>query len=78
MPIAAGRPEETIMGKEDIAAGRIKQRRGKANDIVGAVTGNTGRQLKGKVQKAAGKVQAKLGGAGRVKAKTTTRTRVKV
>lgn len=64
------------MGKEDIAAGRIKQRRGKANDIAGAVTGNSGRQLKGKVQKAVGKVQAKLGGARRARTVRTTRTKV--
>ena len=60
------------MGKEDIAAGRIKQRRGKINDIAGAVTGDSSRQLKGKVQKVVGKVQAKLGGA---KAARTTRAR---
>ena len=56
------------MGKEDISAGRAKQRRGMVNDIAGAVTGNTGRQLKGKVQKIVGKVQAKLGGARRTQA----------
>lgn len=55
------------MGKEDISAGRTKQRRGKVNDIAGAVTGNSGRQLKGKVQKVVGKVQAKLGGARRTR-----------
>jgi uncharacterized protein YjbJ (UPF0337 family) len=49
------------MGREDIAAGKVKQARGKANDIIGAVTGNTGRQIKGKIQKAAGKVQEKIG-----------------
>jgi len=57
------------MGKEDIAAGRAKQRRGKINDIAGAVSGSTGRQLKGKVQKVAGKIQTKLGGAGRTRAR---------
>ncbi len=55
------------MGKEDIAAGRVKQRRGKVNDIAGAVTGDSSRQLKGKVQKVVGKVQAKLGGARRTR-----------
>ena len=49
------------MGKEDVAAGRIKQVKGKANDIAGAVKGDTAQQLKGKVQKTAGKVQSKLG-----------------
>ena len=35
------------MAREDIAAGKVKQIKGKANDIAGAVTGNTGRQIKG-------------------------------
>lgn len=51
------------MGREDIAAGRVKQVRGKANDIAGAVTGNTVRQFKGKAQLAAGKVQEAMGRA---------------
>ena len=49
------------MGKEDVVAGKVKQAKGKANDIVGAVKGDTGQQIKGKVQKAVGKVQDKLG-----------------
>jgi uncharacterized protein YjbJ (UPF0337 family) len=49
------------MGREDIGAGRAKQARGKANDIAGAITGRPGQQLKGKIQKAAGKLQTKLG-----------------
>ena len=49
------------MGKEDIAAGKAKQIKGKANDIVGAVKGDTAQQIKGKVQKAIGKAQEKLG-----------------
>jgi uncharacterized protein YjbJ (UPF0337 family) len=49
------------MGREDVTAGKIKQVKGKANDIAGAVTGNTGRQIKGKVQKAVGKIQENLG-----------------
>jgi uncharacterized protein YjbJ (UPF0337 family) len=53
------------MGREDIAAGKIKQARGKANDIIGAATGNTARQIKGKLQNAAGKVQEKIGKASR-------------
>ena len=51
------------MGKEDVAAGRTKQVKGKANDVIGAVKGDSSQQAKGKVQKAVGKVQAKLGGA---------------
>lgn len=53
------------MGREDIAAGKGKQIKGKANDVMGAVKGDTGQQIKGKVQKAAGKVQEKLGKATR-------------
>lgn len=49
------------MGREDIAAGRVKQAKGKANDVIGAITGNTGRQVKGKLQKAVGKVQEAIG-----------------
>jgi uncharacterized protein YjbJ (UPF0337 family) len=49
------------MGKEDIAAGQAKQIRGKANDVVGAVKGDTAQQIKGKAQQAVGKVQEKLG-----------------
>ena len=51
------------MGKEDVAAGRAKQVKGKVNDVVGAIKGDSSQQAKGKVQKAVGKVQAKLGGA---------------
>jgi len=51
------------MGREDIAAGQAKQIKGKANDVAGAVKGDTAQQVKGKVQKAAGKVQEKLGRA---------------
>ncbi len=51
------------MGREDIAAGKVKQLKGKANDIAGAVKGDTAQQIKGKVQKAVGKVQEKMGKA---------------
>jgi uncharacterized protein YjbJ (UPF0337 family) len=53
------------MGKEDVAAGKAKQVKGKLNDVVGAVKGDTSQQIKGKVQKAVGKVQEKLGRADR-------------
>ena len=49
------------MGREDIAAGRVKRAKGKANDVIGAITGNTARQVKGKLQKAVGKVQEAVG-----------------
>ena len=49
------------MGREDVAAGKAKQVKGKVNDVVGAARGDSGQQLKGKVQKGVGKVQASLG-----------------
>lgn len=49
------------MGREDVVAGKIKQAKGKANDIAGAVTGNTARQIKGKLQKAVGRAQESAG-----------------
>jgi uncharacterized protein YjbJ (UPF0337 family) len=51
------------MGREDIAAGKAKQVRGKLNDVAGAVKGDTKQQIKGKVQKMAGKVQERIGKA---------------
>ena len=53
------------MGTEDRAAGKMKQLKGKANDVVGAVKGDSSQQAKGKIQKAVGKVQEKLGKASR-------------
>jgi uncharacterized protein YjbJ (UPF0337 family) len=52
---------EVIMAREDIAAGKTKQLRGKLNDIVGAAKDDPARQIKGKAQKAVGKVQEKIG-----------------
>ena len=49
------------MGREDIAAGKAKQVKGKLNDVVGAVKGDTSQQVKGKIQKGVGKVQEALG-----------------
>ncbi len=49
------------MGREDVAAGRAKQGKGKINDVVGAVKGDSSQQAKGKIQKVVGKVQEKLG-----------------
>jgi uncharacterized protein YjbJ (UPF0337 family) len=51
------------MGQEDVAAGKVKQLKGKANDIAGAVSGNTAQQIKGKAQKVVGKIQEGLGKA---------------
>ena len=53
------------MGKEDVAAGKAKQVKGKVNDVVGAVKGDTSQQIKGKVQKAVVMAQEKLGRADR-------------
>ena len=49
------------MASEDIAAGRIKQVKGKINDIVGAAKGDTTQQIKGKIQKGVGKAQEAFG-----------------
>ncbi|MGH7213997.1 MAG: CsbD family protein [Tepidisphaeraceae bacterium] len=49
------------MGREDVAAGKAKQVKGKMNDVIGAARGNSAQQLKGKIQKGVGKVQEKLG-----------------
>ncbi len=51
------------MGREDIAAGKAKQVKGKVNDVVGAARGKTSQQIKGKAQKVAGKVQEAFGKA---------------
>lgn len=52
------------MGKEDVAAGKTKQLKGKANDVIGAIKGDSGQQIKGKIQKAVGKVQEAVGKSG--------------
>lgn len=51
------------MANEDIAAGKVKQLKGKANDVIGAAKGDTAQQIKGKIQKGVGKVQESLGKA---------------
>ena len=40
---------------------KIKQAKGKYNDVMGAAKGDTSQQMKGKMQKAVGKAQEKLG-----------------
>ena len=49
------------MGREDVAAGRSKRLKGKANDVIGAVKGDSSQQAKGKLQKTVGKIQEELG-----------------
>ena len=51
------------MGREDSMAGKMKQVKGKGNDVLGAVKGDSSQQAKGKVQKAVGKVQDAVGKA---------------
>ena len=51
------------MALEDRVGGTMKQVKGKANDTMGALKGDTGQQIKGKVQKAVGKVQDAIGKA---------------
>lgn len=53
--------ERSIMAQEDVAAGKVKQVKGKLNDIAGAVKGDTAQQIKGKAQKVVGKIQEGLG-----------------
>ena len=52
------------MGSEDVVAGKVKQAKGKFNDVAGAVKGDTGQQIKGKIEKGVGKVQEALGKGG--------------
>ena len=51
------------MGLEDVAAGQAKQVKGKANDVAGAIKGDTAQQIKGKAEKVVGKVQEAVGKA---------------
>jgi uncharacterized protein YjbJ (UPF0337 family) len=59
--VLASQTKGDSMGREDIAAGKAKQVKGKINDVVGAVKGDSGQQVKGKIQKGIGKVQEALG-----------------
>ena len=51
------------MASEDVGAGKAKQVKGKINNVVGAIKGDTSQQVKGKVQGAVGKVQEAVGKA---------------
>lgn len=46
---------------ENRIKGKVEQAKGKLKDIGGAVTGDTSKQVEGKVQKAAGRVQEGVG-----------------
>jgi len=52
------RTEEDRQRERDSGLGN--QVKGKANEVAGAVRGDTGQELKGKVQKNVGKAQQKL------------------
>jgi len=56
-------------------AGRLKQLKGKVNDVVGAARGNTAQQVKGKVQKAVGKVQTEMSKSERQASRDRARAR---
>jgi uncharacterized protein YjbJ (UPF0337 family) len=43
----------------------VKQIKGKANEIAGAVRGDTGQEVKGKIQQGVGKIQENIGKMGR-------------
>ena len=58
------------MGLEDRIAGKVKQAKGKGNDVAGAAKGDNSQQVKGKVQKAVGKVQDAVGKASKTSPKT--------
>ena len=60
------------MAREDQLAGKIRQTKGRGNEVLGAIKGDDSQQLKGKVQRAVGKVQDAVGRAG-AKAKAATR-----
>ena len=51
------------MAMEDTVGGKIKQAKGKGNDTMGALKGDTGQQIKGKIQKGIGKIQEAVGKA---------------
>lgn len=48
---------------KDTVAGKIKQTKGTLQDAAGDLTGNTSENIKGKANKAAGKVQEAYGNA---------------
>jgi uncharacterized protein YjbJ (UPF0337 family) len=52
------------MAREDQAAGKVRQLRGRGNEIAGAIKGDDSQQMKGKIQRGVGKVQEKLGKLG--------------
>ena len=53
--------DRDIRGMEHESKGLGKQIKGKTNEVVGAATGDTSRELKGKIEKNVGKVQERFG-----------------
>jgi len=51
------------MMNDDVAAGKLKQAEGKAQDAVGDITGNAGEDVAGKAKQVEGKVQESFGKA---------------
>jgi uncharacterized protein YjbJ (UPF0337 family) len=62
---------EVSMAAEDTVGGKMKQLKGKGNDTMGAIKGDTGQQIKGKIQKGVGKVQEAFGKADSKAARNT-------
>ena len=53
--------DRDIRGMENQSKGLGRQVEGKKDEVLGAATGDTSRELKGKFEKNVGKVQEKLG-----------------
>jgi uncharacterized protein YjbJ (UPF0337 family) len=53
--------DRDIRGMDNESKGLGRQVEGKKDEVLGAVTGDTSRELKGKLQKNVGKVQERLG-----------------
>jgi uncharacterized protein YjbJ (UPF0337 family) len=53
--------DRDIRGMENQSKGLNRQIEGKKDEVLGAVTGDTSRELKGKLEKNIGKVQEKIG-----------------
>jgi uncharacterized protein YjbJ (UPF0337 family) len=53
--------DRDIRGMENESKGLGRQVEGKKDEVVGAVTGDTSQELKGKLEKNIGKVQERIG-----------------
>ena len=59
-PIVELNSQEKIMNKDQVK-GRLKEAEGKVKEVTGKIVGNKSLEIKGKVEKTAGKVQAGYG-----------------